>query len=120
MTPSLCFYVHWLQSYNEKTIVFKTCLKVVGARARSLPFNTATLALNTQEEKEEEEEEEKEEEEEEEKEEEEEEEKEEEEEEEKEDEEDTIVWRYSKGCRVVRGLIFSQIYTNQMENSSIF
>ncbi|KAK9507138.1 hypothetical protein O3M35_007054 [Rhynocoris fuscipes] len=37
MTPSLCLYVHWLQSYNEKTSVFfkslKTSLKVVGARA---------------------------------------------------------------------------------------
>ncbi|KAK9505023.1 hypothetical protein O3M35_009174 [Rhynocoris fuscipes] len=36
MTPSLCLYVHWLQSYNEKTSVFKRslrCLKVVGARA---------------------------------------------------------------------------------------
>ncbi|KAK9498058.1 hypothetical protein O3M35_003940 [Rhynocoris fuscipes] len=37
MTPSLCLYVHWLQSYNEKTSVFNTnlkvSLKVVGARA---------------------------------------------------------------------------------------
>ncbi|KAK9506264.1 hypothetical protein O3M35_008233 [Rhynocoris fuscipes] len=33
MTPSLCLYVHWLQSYNEKTSVFKTSLKVIGARA---------------------------------------------------------------------------------------
>ncbi|KAK9507684.1 hypothetical protein O3M35_007485 [Rhynocoris fuscipes] len=33
LTPSLCLYVHWLQSYNEKTSVFKMCLKVVGARA---------------------------------------------------------------------------------------
>ncbi|KAK9496660.1 hypothetical protein O3M35_013094 [Rhynocoris fuscipes] len=28
MAPSLCLYVHWLQSYNEKTSVFKTSLKV--------------------------------------------------------------------------------------------
>ncbi|KAK9511394.1 hypothetical protein O3M35_000059 [Rhynocoris fuscipes] len=33
MTPILSLYVHWLQSYNEKTSVFKTSLKVVGARA---------------------------------------------------------------------------------------
>ncbi|KAK9497571.1 hypothetical protein O3M35_004270 [Rhynocoris fuscipes] len=37
MTPSLSLYVHWLQSYNEKTSVFKTSLKtslkVVDARA---------------------------------------------------------------------------------------
>ncbi|KAK9503358.1 hypothetical protein O3M35_011955 [Rhynocoris fuscipes] len=37
MTPSLCLYVHWLQSYNEKTSVFKTSMKtsmkVAGARA---------------------------------------------------------------------------------------
>ncbi|KAK9506052.1 hypothetical protein O3M35_008057 [Rhynocoris fuscipes] len=33
MTPSLCLYVHWLLSYSEKTSVFKTSLKVVGARA---------------------------------------------------------------------------------------
>ncbi|KAK9497113.1 hypothetical protein O3M35_004489 [Rhynocoris fuscipes] len=36
MTPSLYLYVHWLQSYNEKTSIFKTSLKVFQGGARTL------------------------------------------------------------------------------------
>ncbi|KAK9500591.1 hypothetical protein O3M35_001830 [Rhynocoris fuscipes] len=48
MTPSLCHYVHWLLSYNEKTSVFKTSMKVVGARALiTIQYSYTSIKYNS-------------------------------------------------------------------------
>ncbi|KAK9499557.1 hypothetical protein O3M35_002578 [Rhynocoris fuscipes] len=44
MTPILSLYVHWLQSYNEKTRVFKTSLKMFeGGRCARAHYHSTLL-----------------------------------------------------------------------------